>query len=88
MFHHGSVPNGSATLTKSSTVSVVTSTTSSVSSSSTTETKQRKQLLASNPELLLLHHELVSTGIISDAEFWEARKVVHTLDLLENASNY
>jgi transcription initiation factor TFIIH subunit 1 len=37
--------------------------------------RMRKTVLMSNPELLTLHRELVMTGQITEAEFWEGREV-------------
>lgn len=39
------------------------------------EAKQRAALLAGNPELKNLHEKLVLTGVITETEFWESRKV-------------
>jgi hypothetical protein len=36
---------------------------------------QRANLLASNRELRSLHEQLVTSGVITDEEFWESRKV-------------
>lgn len=41
----------------------------------TTEFRLRKRVLMSHPELGALHRELVASGQISEAEFWEGREV-------------
>lgn len=41
----------------------------------TAEMRMKLKLLANNPELKQLWDELVKTGIVSDREFWEVRKV-------------
>lgn len=48
------------------------------------EARKRAQLLSSDQELRALHQELVKTGIISDNEFWEARKREHDSEFSKN----
>ena len=40
-----------------------------------TDFRLRKRVLLANPELLVLHKELVMGGQITEAEFWEGREV-------------
>lgn len=42
-----------------------------------TEFRLRKKVLLSNPELGALHKDLVMTGQITEAEFWDGREVSH-----------
>jgi hypothetical protein len=42
----------------------------------------RKKVLAANPELAVLHRDLVMTGQITEPEFWEGRQVFPTIVLL------
>jgi hypothetical protein len=39
------------------------------------EIEARVKLLGADPELKTLHQTLVTSGIITDEEFWESRKV-------------
>ena len=43
------------------------------------EFRLRKKVLISNPELGSLHRELVMTGQITEAEFWDGREVIPQL---------
>jgi transcription initiation factor TFIIH subunit 1 len=38
--------------------------------------EQRARLLVTNRDLLFLHEKLVKTGVLTEAEFWESRKVM------------
>jgi dsRNA-specific ribonuclease len=42
----------------------------------TAEMRMKLKVLANNPELKQLWDELVKTGVVSDKEFWEVRKVI------------
>lgn len=51
------------------------------------EFRLRKKVLMSNPELLTLHRDLVMTGQITEAEFWDGREVCPLFRLLSPSAN-
>ena len=51
------------------------------------EFRLRKKVLMSNPELLTLHRDLVMTGQITEAEFWDGREVCLLLHLPSSSAD-